>query len=664
MGKNMRHTMEIRSDQEFKAPVRYYLKGRGADEPPVNVFIVDPISGYVRVTGILDREHIPVYHFEGFALYPNGTRADGPIELRIQVADENDCAPVFDEMSPGSVYESSPTDTFVMKISATDDDEPGGINSKIAYSIVSQSPGGDMFYIKPDGSLYVRIPCLDREIHESYTLIVKGTDLDGAVNGNTGTGTVKVNILDVNDNVPTLDKEDYTGSIDENIQGVEVMRFKASDLDLENTNNWLAQFEIISGNEAGHFSITTDPKTNEGILMLEKPVDYEDVKEFDLEVTVANKAPFHVVSSGGFGGYSSEGGICAGEGRGAGGGEDVTMRKTYPVKIKVNNLPEGPMFSPKIKAVPVSEDSKMFNIKNIIATYPAIDGDTLKPAENVRYVKGHDPDNWLVIDENTAEIRLNKAPDREFKHLVNGTCYAKILCITQDMPSKTATGTIAVQVEDMNDHCPTLTGTSQTLCSDEKVVFATAVDEDADPNGAPFKFTIISEETKGKWTVERLNDTTAILRAKESLFPGSYKVTLEIADQQGEFCPERQVMKVDVCTCTENRVCKAKDGTGAGFGALGTGLLVLGIVMLLLALLLLLFCTCGGGRASGFAVTLHEVKIRENVVVPNQTYLIQQPVYYATAPVLQATRYVVEPQVHNTVLVSEMPSVPTVQCMW
>ena len=37
------------------------------------------------------------------------------------------------------------------------------------------------------------------------------------------------------------------------------------------------------------------------------------------------------------------------------------------------------------------------------------------------------------------------------------------------MPTQTATGTIAVHVEDTNDNCPTLTSHVQYLCSDTKV---------------------------------------------------------------------------------------------------------------------------------------------------------------------------------------------------
>lgn len=48
-----------------------------------------------------------------------------------------------------------------------------------------------------------------------------------------------------------------------------------------------------------------------------------------------------------------------------------------------------------------------------------------------RYAKGYDPDNWLLIDPATAEIRLQKQPDRESPFLVNGIYYAKILSLSQ-----------------------------------------------------------------------------------------------------------------------------------------------------------------------------------------------------------------------------------------
>lgn len=125
-------------------------------------------------------------------------------------------------------------------------------------------------------------------------------------------------------------------------------------------------------------------------------------------------------------------------------------------------------------------------------------------------------------------------PDRESKFLENGTYYAKIICTTNgefftyehhrasadtlctddhyfflqclsDLPAKTATGTIAIQVEDFNDHCPILTTTSQTMCHWDNFIYVTAEDKDDYPNSAPYDFTVIEESSKGKWVVEPLN---------------------------------------------------------------------------------------------------------------------------------------------------------------
>lgn len=80
-----------------------------------------------------------------------------------------------------------------------------------------------------------------------------------------------------------------------------------------------------------------------------------------------------------------------------------------------------------------------------------------------------------------------------------------ILFLIVDMPAKTATGTVAIQVEDFNDHCPTLTSQKQIMCTTDEAIYVTAVDKDFFPNSAPFRFTIIPEGTTGKWDLEHFN---------------------------------------------------------------------------------------------------------------------------------------------------------------
>ena len=46
------------------------------------------------------------------------------------------------------------------------------------------------------------------QTHDFYTLIIEGTDMGGGPGGLRGTGTVEIKILDINDNIPTLEKSE------------------------------------------------------------------------------------------------------------------------------------------------------------------------------------------------------------------------------------------------------------------------------------------------------------------------------------------------------------------------------------------------------------------------------------------------------------------------
>uniref|UniRef100_A0A8C1C278 Cadherin domain-containing protein n=1 Tax=Cyprinus carpio carpio TaxID=630221 RepID=A0A8C1C278_CYPCA len=578
---NQESIAKIRSDAETRTSIKYSLTGYGADQPPVNLFTVDRDTGLVKIHGVLDREKTAFYNLQGVAKFQNGSKAEKDIDLRIRVEDENDNAPVFN-LTTGAVYELSEKDTYAKTITATDADEEGTLHTKIAYSIVEQHPD-DMFYINPEtGGIYVMHNTLDREKHETYRLIIKGTDMNGAKDGNTGTGTAIIKILDVNDNVPTLDKYFYNCSVEENTLNEEVVRIKVKDDDLIYTENWLAVFTIESGNEAEYFDIITDNKTNEGILILKKELDHEELKEINMHVSVANPAKYHPSVT-------------------------ATESKRFIVRINVINKPEGPRFKPAVKVITISEESSRTTLNKVITNYTAIDSDTLLTARNVRYAKGKDVDNWLIIDEWTADIRLNKIPDYESKFLINGTYYAQIICITNEAPSTTATGTIAIQVKDFNDHCPVLSRQSQTLCYEDHVVYVTAVDEDQFPNGAPFGFKVDTISTKESWSIEPLNDSTVIFRSQQTLWPGVYHVFVDVWDQQGKICAGQE-LQVNVCMCNATKVCLPRK-TASTFGASGVLLMLLGLLLLLLVPLLLLFCLCGGVEVVGdFKIIPFEAK--------------------------------------------------------
>uniref|UniRef100_A0A3B3S1K0 Cadherin domain-containing protein n=1 Tax=Paramormyrops kingsleyae TaxID=1676925 RepID=A0A3B3S1K0_9TELE len=573
----------VRSDKDINVDLDYFLNGPGATEEPFNLFIVNKRNGLIRVTGILDREKIPIYIMSAVVKYKNGSIAEDNIVMRIQVIDQNDNPPVFDVLPPGNVSEGSPPGTFITQVRATDKDDPATLHTAISYSIIKQEPEdtGFMFNINSSsGQIHVWKPDIDRERCSSYVLTVKATDMNGHPGGLTGTGTVTVKVLDINDNMPTLEKDEYEASVNENTANVEVLRIKALDSDLEQTDNWLADFEIASGNEDGTFSIETDPKTNEGVLILRKEVDFEQVPNMQLGVVVRNKAPFqNSVWSAGSDPSSRPG---------SGGTTGLGSLKRYPIKVNVRNLPDPPRFVPKVKAASIPEDSTKINLPHVITTYPVIDGDSGTVAKNIWYAKDYDPEQLLSINETTAEVKLNKVPDRESRFVKDGIYYAKVI----DFPYKTATGTIAIEVQDSNDHCPHITSSHQLLCSDVQAVTVTAVDEDSDPNAAPFGFTLVAQNPSDQWKLETFNDTAAVLKPNRKLESGSSKITLVIKDHQGLACSDNQVLNLDVCTCTEDSVCggRALRGSSKSFGSAAIGAMLLGIFLILLVPLLLLFC--------------------------------------------------------------------------
>lgn len=53
---------QIRSDFENNGNIRYSLEGVGANQYPFHVFVVDPKTGLIRVTKVLDREFIDTYN--------------------------------------------------------------------------------------------------------------------------------------------------------------------------------------------------------------------------------------------------------------------------------------------------------------------------------------------------------------------------------------------------------------------------------------------------------------------------------------------------------------------------------------------------------------------------------------------------------------------------
>ncbi|XP_024137074.1 neural-cadherin [Oryzias melastigma] len=134
------------------------------------------------------------------------------IHCVIQVEDENDNAPEFVPKSHqlSALPEDASVGTSVVQVVATDSDS--GLNGDVWYSILPRSDPYDHFTVSHAGVVAVAKP-LDRETVAGYELVVMATDR--GTPALTGSVTVHLPLLDLNDNGPELEAA-YTPVLWEN----------------------------------------------------------------------------------------------------------------------------------------------------------------------------------------------------------------------------------------------------------------------------------------------------------------------------------------------------------------------------------------------------------------------------------------------------------------
>ncbi|XP_008146548.2 desmoglein-3 [Eptesicus fuscus] len=577
---------QISSDFHAKQKITYRITGIGIDQPPLGIFVVDRNTGDINITAIVDREQTPNFHITCHALNALGQDVEKPLILTVKILDINDNPPVFSQaVFMGEIEENSPSNSLVMILNATDADEPNHLNSKIAFKIVSQEPAGIPMFLmsRHSGEVRTLTNSLDREQVSSYRLVVSGADRDG--DGLSSQCESSIRVKDVNDNFPVFKESQYSASIKENTLSSELLRFQVIDLDEEFTDNWLAEYFFTSGNEGKWFEIQTDARTNEGILKVVKPLDYEQLQNAHFSIAVKNKAEFHrsVISQ-------------------------YRVQSTQ-VKVKVINVREGIAFRPASKTFTVQKGlSRKKLINYFLGTYAAIDEDTGKVASNVRYALGRNDGGFLIIDSKTAEIKFAKNMARDSTFIGNRTIIAEVLAIDENT-GKTSTGTVYVEVPGFNENCPTTVLEKETLCSSSLSVIVSARAQDSGRDTGPYVFSLEDESVKLPvvWRITTLNATSALLTAQQPLAPGRYPISLVIADRQDRQCDTPDDLAVEVCQCDNRDTCTAApqpgprygDQTSGRLGANAIGLILLGLLMLLLAPLLLLTCDCGKGPIGG-----------------------------------------------------------------
>ncbi|XP_076313585.1 protocadherin-like wing polarity protein stan isoform X2 [Tachypleus tridentatus] len=185
-------------DLGLNGQIRYtFHNGKDGD----GAFSVDPTSGIIRTTRLLDRESVPHYQLVAYAVDRGSPAMSTSVSITIYVEDINDNPPRF-EADKIKLYvpENSPVDWIVGEIKATDPDE--GPNAQIQYSIVG-GPDADSFFLvtRPGqpAELTTRVELDYESVKKKYDVIVRASSapLQNDVD-------VEIWVTDVNDNAPIL----------------------------------------------------------------------------------------------------------------------------------------------------------------------------------------------------------------------------------------------------------------------------------------------------------------------------------------------------------------------------------------------------------------------------------------------------------------------------
>uniref|UniRef100_A0A673XSV0 Cadherin 2, type 1, N-cadherin (neuronal) n=1 Tax=Salmo trutta TaxID=8032 RepID=A0A673XSV0_SALTR len=563
--------VRIRSDRDKNRLLRYSVTGPGADQPPTGIFIINPISGQLSVTKPLDREHISNFHLRAHAVDLNGNQIENPIDIVINVIDMNDNRPEFTHtIYNGSVPEGSKPGSFVMTVTSVDKDDPKTANGMLRYKIISQnpeSPSSNMFTINnKTGGIITVAAGLDREKVPQYTLIIQATDMEGnPTYGLSNTATAIIRITDVNDNPPEFTADTFYGDVHENRVNVIVANLTVTDKDQPHTASWRTVYRITAGDPTGRFSIPTDPTTNEGLVTVVKPIDYEVSRSFVLTVLAENEVALAR-------------------------GIHLPRQSTATVSVRIADVNESPEFSPNPKAIKLEEG---LPAGSLLTTFTAQDPDRYMQ-QNIR-IAGllMLTDNMFYdIDPVNGRISTIAVLDRESPYVKNNLYNITFMASDNGIPPASGTGTLQMYLLDINDNAPHVFPPEVEMCEkpEPNAINITASDPDLTPNAGPFAFELANRpaDARRNWTLTRLNGEYAQIRLRIGfLESGIYEVPIIITDSGNLPMSNTSYLRVKVCQCDHHGDCVDMERIIAA--GLGTGAIIAILICIIIMLVMVLF---------------------------------------------------------------------------
>ncbi|XP_023197871.1 cadherin-like protein 26 [Xiphophorus maculatus] len=540
------------------------------EDEPEGLFTINKATGEVYVHRRLDREKKKSYHitFDVWDLTA-GKKIDKELSFDVDLIDINDNAPRFTNQFKKSydVMENTKVGEYLpVSMNVVDDDLEGTINSTVVVTVGKQSPPEPKIGVKKiDERLHQLVSegCFDYDKAKQYSVVINASDRGKPpLSRNV---TVTLNVIDTNSHQPTFKKRQYEAEAVEMQTPDDILRVAVEDKDTPNTDGWRAKYSFISGNEDKMYKITTDPKTNEGILGVVKAKNFDVTTLVKLQIGVENIEPLKVCKDGKL-------------------IEDLSIlppRDSVNVTVKMVDTNDAPVFEKYTEEVYQTEESEK---GQVLYTPKVKDVDS----SNVRFELLEDPAKWVTIDKKTGAITTIEKMDRESPFVDEKNIYRIVIAAIDDgSPPATSTCTVSVHLRDINDNTPTLLNKTAILCSNHAdKVMVRAKDADAEPFSGPFGFSLANDKTaKEHWKIEPEYGEEVSIRLLTKLPKGNYSVPLVIQDKQNQ--PSKESLSVVVCDCVKPGVCALPKPLSTGIGIAAIGLIIAALLVFLLLLFLL-----------------------------------------------------------------------------
>ncbi|XP_037316680.2 protocadherin alpha-C2-like isoform X1 [Pungitius pungitius] len=249
-------------------------------------------TGELLISERIDREVLCPSKTTTYCFLKIEATIENPIRMfniEVEITDINDNAPHFRRGTMHlDISESSPVGERFSLNNAADPDV--GTNSVKDYYLSASEHFALEIQTGRDGSKFadlILIRALDREKQAIHNLIL--TAVDGGVPTRTGTASILVRVLDVNDNAPSFDKDEYILDVMENSPiGSLVVKLNATDLD-ESSNSAIVYSYSLYTSERTQQVFNLNPENGE--IRVKEMINYEDFKHYEMEIIASDMGP-------------------------------------------------------------------------------------------------------------------------------------------------------------------------------------------------------------------------------------------------------------------------------------------------------------------------------------------------------------------------------------